>query len=51
MIDLIERDYSISTEKQKKLIIKDYAANGKTVLLINSWGDGKMQVFYKLAEV
>lgn len=50
MIDYIERDYSISSEKQKRKIKKEYEADGKTVLYISSISTGKnrgkIQVIY-----
>ena len=47
MIDYIERDYSITSEQQKKAIIKEYESNGKEVLLISSIANRKIQVMWK----
>lgn len=51
MIDYIDRDFSIPSEKQKRMIIKDYEKNGKTVVFIQSIANGKnrgkIQVMYK----
>ena len=51
MIDYIDRDFTIPAEKQKRMIIKEYEKNGKTVLLISSISNGKnrgkIQVMYK----
>lgn len=50
MIDYIERDYTISTEKQKRQIKKEYERNGKSVALISSIptgaNGGKIQVMW-----
>lgn len=46
MIDYIERDYTITAEQQKKQIKKEYEAKGKTVLLISSINNRKIQIMY-----
>jgi hypothetical protein len=51
MIIYVDRDYNISSEKQKKAILKELEKSGKTVLLISSISSGanrgKIQVFIK----
>ena len=47
MIDYIERDYSMSSEEQKKAIIKEYESNGKEILYIASIANKKIQVMWK----
>lgn len=53
MIDFIDRDFTISAEKQKKQIIKEYKKEGKEVLFIQSImsgkNRGKIQIMYKIA--
>lgn len=46
MIDHIERDYSMSTEAQKRKIKKEYARQGKKVTLVLSLGNGIIMVMY-----
>ena len=44
----IPRDYSMSAEKQKRLITKQFAAEGKTVLRMTSYDrGGYIIVIYK----
>ena len=54
MIDYIPRDYSMTSAQQHKQIIRDYAKQGKSVLLVSAIADGanrgKVQVIYKLME-
>lgn len=46
-IDRIERDYSVTSEKQKRQIIKEYENQGKQVLYATSVDNKYIQVFYK----
>lgn len=51
MTILIDRDFSLSSEDQKKKIIKEYENKGKPVMFIQSIysgkNRGKIQVMYK----
>ena len=53
MIDYIDRDFTISTEKQKEKIKKEYEAKGKKVILISSISNGvnrgKIQVMHTIS--
>lgn len=51
MTILIDRDLSLSSDDQKKKIVKEYEKEGKRVLFIQSLysgkNKGKIQVMYK----
>lgn len=46
-IDKIERDYSMTSEKQKRAIIKEYKAQGQEVLYIFSVDNRYIKAIYK----